>query len=95
MRLSVIEYPDLGIPESCSHFLEVNVSHLLEKDDFHAFREKELWTKEVNNLIIANIDGLQTTLKKYSESNDSKYFGLLSFEDLESIFMLDSKPRIL
>ena len=58
MRLSVIEYPDLGIPESCSHFMEVNVSHLLEKDDFHTFREKELWTLDVDDLLSNNIESL-------------------------------------
>ena len=44
---------------------------------------------------MANLEGLQTTIKKYSESERSKNYGLLSFVDLESIFMIDSKPRIL
>ena len=69
-------------------FLEVNINQNIPLD-LDAFRERELWTKEVNDLLRINQSLIGTVLAMKKQGLHP-----LSYEDIESIFVHEASPRI-
>lgn len=88
LRLAQLEYPSLKLREAFPYYLD---NHILPHTDFSClqrYRETELWTKGVNNMFVSNISEIQRVLRL------PQYSKPLTFENLERIFMLDIRPRL-
>jgi hypothetical protein len=89
IRIGRVEYPELAVSKALARAYDEHVQLVIPIeacDNGRLFREQELWTCEVNNLLVANEAGLASVCALYSDP--------LTFECLEQMLMVDSRPRL-
>jgi hypothetical protein len=89
IRIGRAEYPELTVSRALERAYAEHIQSVIPSEaceNGRLFREQELWTSEVNNLLVANEAGLARVCALYCNP--------LTFECLEKMFMVDSRPRL-
>jgi len=89
IRIGRAEYPELAVSRALERAYNEHIQPVIPSeacDNGRLFREQELWTSEVNNLLVANEAGLARVCALYCDP--------LTFECLEKMMMVDSRPRL-
>ena len=91
LRLGPHEHPDNQEVEAFDLILRQTIlSHLPPESSIQEFRDNELFTKQVNDILEENKQAILNVLRLY---NNGKPF--VRYQDLFNMFLLDSWPRII